>query len=124
MATDVSKRIVVLVVDDEKAIATTLATILIHAGFDAHALFSGQQAVESLDKLRPDFLITDVDMPGLTGIEAAILTRAKLPGCKILLFSGQIATAQLLQAARAQGDEFEILSKPLHPVDLLVRLRR
>jgi CheY-like chemotaxis protein len=79
-----SRRIVVLIVDDE-----TLAVILTHAGFDAHALFSGPQAVEALDKLQPDLLITDVDMPGMTGIEAAIMTRAKLPNCKILLFSGR-----------------------------------
>ena len=118
-----SSRPIVLVVDDEKVIATTLAVILTHSGFDAHAIFSGQQAVESLDKLKPDLLITDVDMPGMTGIEAAIIARAKLPNCKILLFSGQVATADLLEAARAQGHEFEILSKPLHPADLLVKLR-
>jgi hypothetical protein len=59
----------------------------------------------------------------MTGIEAAIITRAKLPNCKILLFSGQAATVQLLEQARAQGHEFEILSKPIHPADLLERLR-
>jgi len=117
------RRTVVLVVDDEKVIATTLAVILTHAGFDAHAMFSGQQAVESLDKLKPDLLITDVDMPGMTGIEAAIIARAKLPSCKILLFSGQVATYDLLEAAKAEGHEFEILSKPLHPADLLIKLR-
>ena len=121
--TTLSKRLVVFVVDDEKVIATTLAVILTHAGFDAHALFSGPQTVEALDKLQPDLLITDVDMPGMTGIETAIIARAKLPKCKILLFSGQVATAQLLEQARAQGHEFEILSKPLHPADLLERLR-
>jgi CheY-like chemotaxis protein len=118
-----SKRLVVLVVDDEKVIATTLAVILTHAGFEAHALFDGCQAVQALDRLQPDLLITDVDMPGMTGIEAAIITRTQLPDCKILLFSGQAATAELLEKARARGHEFEILSKPLHPADLLERLR-
>jgi hypothetical protein len=55
----------------------------------------------------------------MTGIEAAIITRAKFTNCKILLFSGQAATAELSEGARAQGHEFEILSKPLHPADLL-----
>jgi CheY-like chemotaxis protein len=118
-----SRRIVVLVVDDEKVIATTLAVILNHAGFEAHALFNGFQAVEALDNLKPDLLIIDVDMPGMTGIEVGIITRARLPSCKILLFSGQTATAQLLEKARDQGHEFEILSKPLHPADLLEKLR-
>ncbi len=46
-----------------------------------------------------------------------------LPGCKILLFSGQAATADLLERVRQQGHEFEILAKPVHSQDLLARLR-
>jgi CheY-like chemotaxis protein len=68
-------------------------------------------------------IISDVIMPDMNGIEAAIRIRKALPGCKILLFSGQAATADLLEKARAQGHEFEILAKPVHPQDLLAKLR-
>jgi CheY-like chemotaxis protein len=71
----------------------------------------------------PDMLISDVIMADLNGIDAAIRIRALLPGIKILLFSGQAATADLLEIARAQGYEFEILAKPVHPQDLVSRLR-
>lgn len=118
-----SKQKVVFVVDDETVIATTLAAILKNAGFEAHAFFSGQEAVDSLDKLQPDLLVTDVVMPGMTGIEAAIITRRQLPKCKILLFSGQAVTKDLMEAARAQGHDFDILAKPVHPTDLLQKLR-
>jgi CheY-like chemotaxis protein len=117
------KRRVALVVDDERVIATTLAVILNNAGFDAHALFSGQDAVDALETLQPDLLISDVVMPDMTGIEAAIITRRVLPKCKILLFSGQAATADLLESARSEGHEFELLTKPVHPTDLLAKLR-
>ncbi len=113
----------VLVADDEQVIANTLAIILNQAGFEAKAVYSGENAVESLDDFQPNMLISDVIMTGMTGIEAAIKVRAKLPACKILLFSGQAATADLLEKARAQGHEFEILAKPVHPTDLLSKLR-
>jgi CheY-like chemotaxis protein len=76
----------VLVADDEQVIANTLAIILNQAGFEARAVYSGEKAIESLETFEPDMLISDVIMTGMTGIEAAIATRAKRPSCKILLF--------------------------------------
>ncbi|QHN03107.1 response regulator [Granulicella sp. WH15] len=114
----------VLVADDEQVIANTLAIILNQAGFEARAVYSGEKAIEALESFSPDMLISDVIMTGMTGIEAAIATRKKLPNCKILLFSGQAATADLLEKARTEGHEFEILAKPVHPTDLLAKLRR
>ena len=83
----------VLVADDEQVIANTLAIILNQAGFEARAVYSGEKAIESLDTFEPDMLISDVIMTGMTGIEAAIATRAKRPNCKILLFSAPRATS-------------------------------
>jgi len=114
----------VLVVDDERVIADTLAIILNQSGFDASAVYTGTAAVERARSVRPDLIISDVIMPDMNGIEAAINIRKFLPECKILLFSGQAATADLLEAARSQGHEFEILAKPVHPQDLLAKLRR
>jgi CheY-like chemotaxis protein len=112
----------VLVVDDEQVIADTLSIILNKAGFEASPVYTGTAAVESARTIQPDLIISDVIMPDMNGIEAAIQIRAFLPGCKILLFSGQAATADLLESARAKGHEFEILAKPVHPQDLLAKL--
>lgn len=57
----------------------------------------------------------------MTGIEAAIITRRRLPKCKILLFSGDAATADLLGTTRSHGHEFELLTKTVHPTDLLAK---
>ena len=113
----------VLIADDEQVIANTLAIILNQSGFEARAVYSGESAIEALETFQPNMLISDVIMAGMTGIEAAIKVRSRLPQCKILLFSGQAATADLLEKAREQGHEFEILAKPVHPTDLLAKLR-
>ena len=113
----------VLVADDERVIADTLAMILNQSGFEARAVYSGEKALELAATFTPDMLISDVIMADLNGIDAAIQMRSMLPKVKILLFSGQAATADLLEKARAQGHEFEILAKPVHPTDLLAKLR-
>lgn len=113
----------VLVADDERVIADTLAMILNQSGFEARAVYSGERALEEAPVFQPNMLISDVIMADLNGIDAAIRIREILPTIKILLFSGQAATADLLEKARAEGYEFEILAKPVHPQDLLSRLR-
>ncbi len=113
----------VLVVDDERRIADTLVIILNQNGFDASAVYTGTDAVDRARSSRPDLVISDVIMPDMNGIEAAIQIRNILPACRILLFSGQAATADLLEKARAEGHEFDILAKPVHPQDLLAKLR-
>jgi CheY-like chemotaxis protein len=121
--TDEKPKLRVLVVDDERVIADTLAIILNKAGYNASAAYTGNQAVDLARSEKPDLVITDVIMPDMNGIEAAIHIREFLPACKILLFSGQAATVDLLEDARVHGHEFEILAKPIHPGDLLAKLR-
>lgn len=113
----------VLITDDEPVIADTLAKILSQGGFEAKAAYSGAEALEVAATFAPDMLVTDVIMDGLNGIETAILLRKLLPRMKVLLFSGRAASTDLLLEARAQGYEFELLAKPVHPKDLISKLR-
>ncbi|MGO9797455.1 MAG: response regulator [Terracidiphilus sp.] len=115
---------VVFVVDDEKLIAKTLAMILTQTGFTAAAFEDPFRALEAAaDGPAPDLLISDVVMPGMSGIELAVRFRKEYPECKVLLFSGQAATADMLADAKRHGHDFEVLAKPVHPSDLLAKLR-
>jgi len=114
----------VFVVDDEDVIASTLAMILRYqGGFHTISFNMPREALEAAHLDPPDLLIADVVMPGLSGIELAIKIRALYPECKVLLFSGQASTADMLESARINGYDFEVLTKPVHPGDLLSRLR-
>jgi DNA-binding NtrC family response regulator len=113
----------VFIVDDEQVIASSLASILCHLGFDARAFTEPLKALKAARSEAPDLLISDVVMPQLSGIELAIQLQTSCPHCKVLLFSGQAATADMLEAARADGYDFEVLSKPVHPKDLLSRIQ-
>lgn len=113
----------VFVVDDEKVIAETLTIILNQSGFQAESFTNPIEALEGARTSTPDLVISDVMMPEMTGIELAVAMKNEYPECKILLFSGQAATADLLKAAREQGHEFHLLMKPVHPADLLRNIR-
>ena len=109
----------VLVVDDESAIADTVTEILSRSGYSATAAYDGNEALETALLTPPEMLITDVVLPGMSGIELAITIKRIFPDCRILLFSGQAATADLMANAREAGHHFTLLSKPVHPRDLL-----
>lgn len=113
------KKPLVFVVDDEHVISTTLARVLNLAGFDAHGFDHLHQAVAATQELKPEVLITDVVMPEMSGVELAMHFSATLPQCKILLFSGQTRTDDLLEEARRQGYDFDVLAKPVHPTKLI-----
>jgi CheY-like chemotaxis protein len=114
----------ILVVDDESVIADSLATILNQSGYEAVAVHSGEQALALATTFSPALMICDVIMGELNGIETAILMRSLLPQIKILLFSGNEASVGMLLDARSNGHDFDFLTKPVHPKDLLTRLQR
>ena len=117
-------RRLVYVVDDEPAIASTLAAIIRMDGFDVRAFARPRDAFEAARQLAPDILLSDVMMPEMNGVELAIQISLLCPGCKILLLSGQAASADLLEEAYKGGNYFELLHKPLNPKELVEKVSR
>lgn len=113
---------VVLVVDDEQPIASTLAAVLRQLGFIAVAAHSAEDAVRIAQGCAPDCLVSDIVMGAMTGIEAAIHIRALCPDCRIILMTGNMASAELLDSARERGFHFDVLARPFHPSVLLQKL--
>ena len=109
----------ILIVDDESVIADSLAVIFRANGFEARAVYSGERAMELAPSIEPDVLISDVMMRGITGVELAIYVRQHFPSCRVLLFSGQTGTSDLIHAADSKGYRFDMISKPVHPQVLL-----
>jgi len=113
----------VLIVDDQHLIADTLAEILSNAGFDAVAAYDGFDALEKASRFNPNWIVTDVLMPRMNGVELAIALRKNYPGSSILLFSGQAGISEILQNGQRQGYQFELIAKPIHPMRLIERLK-
>jgi DNA-binding response OmpR family regulator len=112
----------VFALDDERTIASTLATILKVNGYDAQYFTNPLEALEYARTITPDLLISNVVMPEMSGIDLAVRFKEECPTCKVLLFSGQAQTVDLLKAAREHGHDFQLLAKPVHPADLLAKI--
>jgi CheY-like chemotaxis protein len=113
----------VLVVDDERRIADTLKEILEMAGFDVAAAYDGWGALEAATRFHPDYLLSDVLMPGMNGVELAISISKMFPAARIMLFSGQAGISDILMEGYRQGFEFELIAKPIHPLKLIEQLK-
>ena len=113
----------VIVVDDEHLIADTVAQILNVHGFDAFCVYSGEEALHLAKRFRPDYLLADVMMPKLNGIDLAIAMETIFPSLKVLLFSGQTEVTAAMQRQKASGSRFAVVAKPIHPEKLVQKLR-
>lgn len=114
----------ILVVDDERMIADTTVEILNKFGFRAVHAYDGQMGLEIAAKLKPDYLLADVLMPLMNGVELAIAITKILPATKILLFSGQAGISDILHQGEEKGYVFDLVAKPVHPEKLIERLKK
>jgi CheY-like chemotaxis protein len=112
----------ILVVDDERSVADTLAAILQLAGYSSTAVYSGEEGLQFLQSVCPALILTDVVMPGMDGVEFAVQARTRCPGARILLISGNAATLKIVESARRRGYCFELLAKPVPPRELLAKV--
>ena len=119
-----SQKPTVLVVDDERVIADTMTEILKLSGFHAVCAYDGQSALELAMRISPDIVLSDVVMPHMNGVQLAIAVREALPSTEILLLSGQAGITELLKRGEDKGYSFELIPKPVHPEELLQRLRK
>ena len=109
----------VLIIDDEVNVSDTLGLIFTKEGYEARVAHSAEDAIELIAIWAPDLAIIDVILPGMNGIDFALVLRANHPGCQLLLFSGAQSTSELLTQAAKDGNLFDIVAKPLHPTYML-----
>jgi DNA-binding NtrC family response regulator len=109
----------IYVVDDDPIIASTLADILRMSGFSVVSFTDPLEALTAALAESPDLLISDIHMPELSGIELASRLKSLHVDCDILLFSGHPHAANLVDEARARGQSFKFLIKPIAALQLI-----
>ena len=111
----------VLLVEDDPTLLDSYGKALTDAGFEVRAWASGTEAWDDLHRNPPDILVTDVVMPGFSGLDLAALCAELYPTVPVLLVSGFIPDNQI--APLSKGSWFR-LDKPVRPARLVATVGR
>lgn len=112
----------VLVVDDEENIRLVLQTLLEKNGYDVTAVPSAEAALETVDELNPSFVLTDVRMGGMSGIELCAALGERKCDATIIVMSAFGSVDLAIEAMKAGA--YDYVSKPFKKDEVLLALRK
>jgi DNA-binding NtrC family response regulator len=113
---------VILIVEDETTLARNMAAYLERHGYEAHTAGSAEEGLARLDELRPDLVLLDHNLPGLSGLEALGRIRQAGLGTQVVMLTGHGSTELAVEAMKAGAADF--LSKPVALGELRLVLER
>jgi response regulator RpfG family c-di-GMP phosphodiesterase len=112
----------VLILDDEPLVVRALSRTLSAGGFQPHGFTDPSEALQALESLAVDVIVSDQTMPGMDGVSFLAQARTRAPGAVRILCTGGDDFAIALQAVNT-GGVFRILTKPWTPQDLVATVR-
>ncbi len=111
----------VLIVEDERAIADVQRLYLTRAGFGVHVETTGEGGLERIRSLRPVAVILDVGLPGIDGVEVCRRLRAQDDWTPIIFVTARDEEVDMLLGLELGGDDY--MTKPFSPRELVTRLK-
>lgn len=112
----------ILVVDDEEGIVESMRILFRRAGYEVLTASGGKEALDILTQKEPDLVITDIRMPGTSGLDVLTFARELDPGIPVILMTAQ---ASIQSAVRAVNEgAYYYLQKPFSNDELLTICRR
>jgi DNA-binding NtrC family response regulator len=118
-----SQRQTALIVDDDQGVAENLATALRRAGFIARTARNGLHGYSRYFREPTDWVVTDIDMPDLNGIDMMRSIRAINPAVKTIYMSGSVDKYRAALIRESRQFAAQILLKPFDLRQLIERIR-
>jgi len=113
----------ILAVDDEPNILMSIEFILDMEGYEVHTAHDGEEALEVADRIRPDVILLDINMPRIDGYEVCRILRERkdMAGMKVIMLTAKGQTLEKKKGLEVGADEY--VTKPFSAVDLLQKIR-
>ena len=113
----------ILIVDDEPRLAFMLADLLVEAGYDAHTIDNGRDALEAVRRDPPDLMLLDVQMPAPDGFEVAARMKADPSTATIPIIMLSALEGRGARVIGLESGAEDYLSKPVDPAELVAKIR-
>jgi len=110
----------ILIVDDDRLVADTLSLVFRVNGFDSEARYTAADGLDRARSFAPSLLLTDVTMPGESGLDLADAVAREMPDCKLMMLTAYESNSAPVQkhSERTQRP-IRMLYKPVHPEELI-----
>jgi CheY-like chemotaxis protein len=112
----------VLVVDDQSDLAEMMAAMIKRDGHEVRVATSGAEAVAAVEERVPDLVLTDLGMPGMSGLDLADALHARWPKLPVALVTGWGPTVDRERTRRS--DIVQVLGKPFRMAEVRSLLGR
>ncbi len=114
----------ILVIEDSPSVLEMVKDGLVDEGYDTYTASNGFEALRDLEKIRPDLIITDINMPKVDGLEFCEAIRGRLETRSIpFIFLSSMTDDTTVQKGRKVGAEY-FIAKPFKMEDLLKTVKR
>jgi DNA-binding response OmpR family regulator len=110
----------ILIIDDEHDFAATLAERLRLRSYDAHVVISQNETLALVDKIKPDVILLDLNLSGISGIEILMTLRNVSPEVEVILLTGHMNLARTIEGLRL--DSFHYIFKPFDIQELIEKI--
>jgi two-component system cell cycle sensor histidine kinase/response regulator CckA len=112
----------IVVVDAEPAVRSTVSTILRRAGYFVQAAGEFEKALRIVESLRPDLVLTNVFLNGVSGRDAIRELKSRYPGLRVLMVSGLPDDEAIRELTKT--DRFDVFPKPYKASDLIAKVKQ
>jgi DNA-binding NtrC family response regulator len=112
----------IVVVDAEPAVRSTLINILKRAGYSVQAAGEFEEALRIIESSRPDLVLTNVFLNGISGRDAIHQIKNRCPGVRVLMVSG-VPDDEVIQESSTM-DGFDVFPKPFKAGDLVAKVQK
>ena len=112
----------ILIVDDERSMREFVSILLRKQGYTVELATSGEEAVEALDQQDFDLVLTDLKMPGISGLEVLEHAKRRDPSTQVILMTAYATSDTAVQAMKRGARDY--VTKPFKVDELLVQVEK